>query len=529
MPIVSDILLKASCTLHPKTHWTTIILLVMKRITLSILFALLACSTSPGGCSLHPAAGPALPSAATDRVHGLRADLDQIFSDRSFANARWGVEVFSLDRSETLYERDASRLFIPASNNKIITAAVALIRLGSDYRYETRLLTDGQVREGVLKGDLIIVGTGDPLDSPQFQSGELFYAFKAWAARLKERGITKIEGALLGDGAAFDEAKLGYGWEWNDLVHAYAAPVAALQFHDNMLSIEISPGLQKGDPASVKISPLAEYLTMDNRMLTEGERTPARVKISRGSSERTIVLAGSIPLKNKPILQTVSVQTPTHYFLSALKHALATEGIDTGSCETREIRGSGSLSLSTLWTHSSPPLSELLKLLLKTSHNLFAETLTRTLGLATRGNGTFAAGKEVVEETLEQMGIQKESYVYADGSGLSRLNLTSPRTLVRVLRFIHRHPEFADFYDVLAIAAVDGTLASRMKNTQAGNNVRAKTGSIANVSAISGYVRTADGEMLAFSILANNFLASRDKVEKAQDKALERLAGFSRK
>ncbi len=153
----------------------------------------------------------------------------------------------------------------------------------------------------------------------------------------------------------------------------------------------------------------------------------------------------------------------------------------------------------------------------------------RSLGLVLKGEGSFAKGKEIVEQTLEQMGIERNSYAYADGSGLSRLNLTSPHSLVRVLRFMHGHPKFTEFYDALAIAGVDGTLANRMKNTKAWKNVRAKTGAIANVSTISGYVRTTDDEMLAFSILANNFLAPRDKVEKAQEKVLERLAGFSRK
>jgi D-alanyl-D-alanine carboxypeptidase/D-alanyl-D-alanine-endopeptidase (penicillin-binding protein 4) len=167
--------------------------------------------------------------------------------------------------------------------------------------------------------------------------------------------------------------------------------------------------------------------------------------------------------------------------------------------------------------------------LMKMSLNLSSETLVRVLGLEIRGEGTFAKGKEVVEEALDHMGISRESYSYADASGLSRLNLVSADALIRILKFMHRHQHFPHFYSALSVAGVDGTLEHRMKKTKAGNNVHAKTGSFANVSALSGYVRTADKEMLAFSILANNFLVSKDIVENVQDKALEKLAVFSRK
>lgn len=493
------------------------------------LVLLLAWNLSWTGAAVHPPTHTATPAFAADPVKRLRADLDRIFSDRRFSGARWGVEVYSLDRSEKIYERDSLGLYVPASNNKIITAAVALICLGPDYRYETRALTDGHIENGALRGNLVIVGTGDPFHSPQLQPGDAFAAFRDWAAKLKEMDVRKIGGDIIGDGGAFDDTRFGLGWEWNDLGQGYAAPVGALQFHDNLLSLEIIPGPAKGDPALVRISPLENYLSLDNKILTGAEKTPVRVKIGRGATRKTILASGSVPLKGEAVSQSVAVLSPAHYFLSALRHILAEEGVDTMNCQIMEKRGYSSSSLSALWTHSSPMLTECLKPLLKASQNLYAETLARTLGLALRGEGSFERGREVVEKILEQMGIEKESYVYADGSGLSRLNLTSPDALVRVLRSMHRHRRFADFYDALPVAGLDGTLANRMKNTKAENNVRAKTGSIANVSAISGYMRTAGGEMLAFSILANNFLVPRDIAESIQDKALEHLANFSRK
>jgi D-alanyl-D-alanine carboxypeptidase/D-alanyl-D-alanine-endopeptidase (penicillin-binding protein 4) len=499
----------------------------MKRTLYLSAFFLLAI-LSPASVA-HPPARAEMPMFAGDSAKRLRTDLDRIFSDRRFAGARWGIEVFSLDRSEKLYERDPSGLFVPASNNKLVTAAVALMRLGADYRYETRILTDGQIENGVLKGNLIIVGSGDPCHAPQFQAGDVFAAFRNWAARLRAMNVHRIAGDIFGDEGAFDSTKFGLGWEWNDLGQGYAAPVGALQFNDNTLSLEISPGAEKGDPAFLKASPLPGYLSIENKIVTGAENTPVRVQIRRGSSRKTMVAGGSVPRGGAPVVRAVAVLSPAHYYLSALRQVLAEGGIDTSECEIKEKEGYAATSLMTLWSHSSPPLSEILQPLMKTSQNLYAETLTRTLGLALKGEGTFDKGKEVVEETLAGLGIEKESYVYADGSGLSRLNLISADALARILRHMYRQPLFSDFYDALPVAGIDGTLSARMKNTRAENNVHAKTGSIANVSAISGYVRTARGEMLAFSILANNFLVAREVVESVQDKALERLANFSGK
>ncbi len=470
-----------------------------------------------------------LPAFAADPAKTLRADLTRIFSDSRLADAQLGVEIFSLDRSEVLYEKNPSKLYMPASNNKILTAAVALTCLGPDYRFKTHILTDGQILDGVLKGNLIIAGFGDPSSSSRIPPKDPFRAFRDWAARLKQQGIHSISGNLLGDGGAFEETAYGRGWAWDDLPEGYAAPVSALQFNENLIWLEITPGLKEGTFASIKMDPLTTYFTVESKVVTDAARKPARIEIARSRIDDSAVVSGTIPPGTAAVARAVAVQYPVRYYLSAFKYILNEEGIDVSNCEISETRGSRPQSASPLWIHTSPPLSELLAPIMKMSLNLSAETLVRTLALELRGEGNFARGKEVVEETLGRMGISKDSYSYADGSGLSRLNLVSADALVRILKFMHQHPHFRCFYDALAIAGVDGTLATRMKRTKAENNVHAKTGTFANASALSGYVQTADGEMLAFSILANNYVASKDAAEYVQDKALARLAGFSRK
>jgi serine-type D-Ala-D-Ala carboxypeptidase/endopeptidase (penicillin-binding protein 4) len=488
----------------------------MKLLTRAILLLLLL-------------AGISAPVPAADSARKLRSDLDRIFADRTFADAQWGIEVFSLDRSEMVYEKNSHRLLIPASNNKILTVAAALTKLGPGYRFKTSIWADGPVAGGVLEGNLIIDGFGDPSSSSRIPPKDPFPAFRSWAEKLKQQGIHAIAGDIIGNGTAFEETEYGRGWEWDDLAEGYAAPVSALQFNENLVELEISPNLKAEEFAFLKMTPIADSLAVINRIVTAAAGGAARIEMQRSRSGPGITATGTIPQNGAAITHTVAVQTPIRYYLSALKQVLSEEGIDTSRCAIGERGSARPQTARLLWVHTSPPLSELTAPLLKMSLNLMAESLARALGLEFRSEGSFSKGKEIVEESLLGMGISKETYSYADGSGLSRLNLASADALVRILGSLHRSPQFALFYEALPIAGVDGTLAARMKGTRAEKNVRAKTGTLAHVSALSGYVQTADKELLAFSIIANNFLTDKNAAEQLQDKALQRLARFSRK
>ncbi len=468
--------------------------------------------------------GMSRPGPTADSREVLRKDLDGIFSDLRFAEAQWGVMVYSLDRSEILYEKNARRLLVPASNNKILAAAVALLKLGPDYRFETRILAEGPIKNGLLEGNLIIRGSGDPTHSKLFLPDNPFAVFEGWAEKLKDFDIHSISGDIVGDTGAFDDAKYGKGWEWDDLIQGYAAPVSALQFNDNAVTVEILAGAGKGAPAVVRTSPLEDYLEIENSVVTEGNTAPVRILMKAGEDLESVVISGCVPSNGRINARTVAVQSPVRYYLSALKQVLCDRGVKAAACRVREQRDYETGAMSLLWTHLSAELSEILKPLLKESHNLFAETLARTLGLRFSGEGSFDKGKEVVEASLEEMGIPKGTYAYVDSSGLSRLNLLSADALVGILRHMHRHQHFRYFYDALPTAGIDGTLEFRLRGTKAENNVRAKTGSLANVSSISGYLQTDGGEMLAFSMIANHFLASRQTAENLQNRALLRLA-----
>jgi len=478
------------------------------------------------------------PMSAADAEDALRRDLDVIFSDRRLSDAQWGVAVHSLDRDELLFGYNANKLYIPASNEKILTAAAALLRLGPEYRFKTRFLTDAAavIDEDVLRGNLIVQGFGDPSLSTRMGNKDPFAVFRAFADRLKTQGIKSITGSISGNALAFKGNAYGIGWELDDLMESYAAPSGALAFNENFVSFLIRPGAKAGDAAILSSEPLSGYPQADNSVITTDAGKAASVVVERvpgapGGPE-TIKIRGTVPLKSPAIRRSVAIQRPVRYYLEALRRQLEIEGIDVSNCDIKEEYSapapgvSGDLEL--IMTHESAPLADILSPIMKESLNMPSETLLRVLGLEIRGEGTAAAGIDVITETLETMGIRKGSYTYADASGLSRRNLISADVFTRVLGFMYRQPSFPRFYAAMAVAGTDGTLKNRLTGASVKGNIRAKTGTITGVSSISGYMRTADGEMLAFSMIANNYASGKAAAEDAQNRALQRLARFSR-
>jgi len=482
-------------------------------------------------------ASAACPIFADDAKDTLHGDLDVIFADRRLAAAQWGVAVYSVDRDELLFGYNADKLYIPASNEKILTAAAALLRLGPEYRIKTGVLIDGAIDNDILQGKLIIRGNGDPSLSTRMGARDPFAVFRAFAERLKARGIKTIEGSIAGDASAFRGTGYGRGWELDDLMDSFAAPVSALAFNENFVSFLIRPGAKAGAAAVISTEPLSGYPRVDNAVVTTETGKAADVIIEHvqgdpGSPE-TMKISGTIPLKSQAVRRSVAVTRPVRYYLESLHRQLDREGIDVSKSVIDEDylapEPGGSDAVELLMTHESPPLAELIMPIMKDSLNMPSETLLRVLGLEIRGTGTDAAGIEVVAQTLERMGIHRGSYIYADASGLSRRNLISADVFVRALGYMYRQPVFPRFYASMAIAGTDGTLKNRLSGAAVKGNVHAETGTISGVSAISGYLRTADGEMLAFSMIANNYISGKAAAEDVQNRALQRLAQFSRK
>jgi D-alanyl-D-alanine carboxypeptidase/D-alanyl-D-alanine-endopeptidase (penicillin-binding protein 4) len=467
-------------------------------------------------------------------VAGLAAEVDSALADPAYERASWGVVVQSLDNGQVLYRRNARRLFLPASNLKILTAAAALARLGPDFRYRTTVLGRGARLDDTLSGDLLVVGGGDPtlvLDTTQGAPDPLG-ALRPWADSLTARGIRVVRGRVVGDATRFPGPGLGPGWAWDDLDAEYSAPVGALQFDESVAYLLATPGASPGDPVRVTLLPRSSPLHVFSTATTAPrDSAAARLHWGRAPFADSVGLSGMLPGGHDTTRLPVSVPDPARFFETSLTEALTGRGIavlgDTTTADSSTATP-GPASPESLFTWSSPPLSAILPLFLKPSQNQIGETLLRTLGAELTGSGSPDSGRAVVGRVMDGFGVPPDSYVMADGSGLSRYDQVAPEAIARVLAAMRARPDFQVFYDALPVAGVDGTLANRLKGTAAAGNAHAKTGSLTGVRNLSGYVTSADGEHLLFVLMANSFTTPQRVVDATQDQIVERLANFHR-
>jgi D-alanyl-D-alanine carboxypeptidase/D-alanyl-D-alanine-endopeptidase (penicillin-binding protein 4) len=442
----------------------------------------------------------------------------------------WGVEVKSLDSGKVLFAHHARTLVMPASNMKILTLATAAETLGWDFCFTTTLETAATIDNGVLTGDLIVRGTGDPTINSR--DGRAAAVFDEWAGALKAAGIARIDGAIVGDDNAFDDRGLGAGWSWDYLQYGYAAPVGALEFNENVARLNVRPAAREGDPVIPDLAP-GSGLQVLNHAYTGAAKSPVTIDFERRVDQPILTVTGSLAVDAQPVARDVAVVNPTIYFAQALKDALIARGIEvTGAAADADDRVDlpASDARRVLAWSQSPALRDIAIVLMKVSQNLYAETLLKAAGAANGGLGTTEGGRIATRTLLSSWGIPPSTYVQYDGSGLSRYDYVTADLIVTILERMYRDPRHRDaFVATLPIAGKDGTIASRMKKTRAEGNAAAKTGSIANVRSLSGYVRTRDGEMLAFSMLANSFTIPAATVNWIADLAVETLANFTRR
>lgn len=427
---------------------------------LSPLFALAVGACATAGRAPLPARSP---------IEALRYSIDSLVSDPKFANAQLGLLIVDPATGDTLYSHNAGKLFMPASNQKIITSAVALAQLGPDYRFHTVVAKRGEVKDSVLTGDLIVIGRGDPTMSDRVY-GSAAKEMGTIADSIRAHGIKQVTGALRQGGNAFPDSIYGYGWEWDDIGGESGAPIDELFYNEGMV--------QK-----------------------------------------------AVKINGRDTVISVATRTPGYVYLSALYTALSQRGVRIDRLVDLAA-DSLTTPYDTVYTITSPPLREILKFFLKPSQNQIGEALLKTVGLEKTGIGSADAGVEVETAQLRAWGVDSTGVVVYDGSGLSRHDLVSPETIVKVLTAMQKDTAFTAYYDAFPIAGVDGTIKSRMKGTPAENNLRGKTGTIEFVRSLSGYVTTADNERLVFSFLSNHLTTPVSEISRVQDAVGTLLASY---
>jgi D-alanyl-D-alanine carboxypeptidase/D-alanyl-D-alanine-endopeptidase (penicillin-binding protein 4) len=432
----------------------------------ALLVAAGCAATTPGGA-------PAPAGAPPMRLAEFRRLVDSLVLGPAFRNAQWGVLIVDPSTGDTLYSHNAGKLFMPASNQKLLTGATALTQLGADYRFTTAFAASGPVTDGVLDGDLIVDPTGDPTFADVLWNGDHRNAFRAMADSLAAHGVRHVAGALVRGATPFPDEPCGYGWEYGDLDDSFAACVQDL-------------------------------------MVNEGARRVPRARFA-GDTATT----------------EVAIRDMRGAWWTALRNAMVERGITVaGGVDTGRVAAPA--PRTPLFTMRSPALPTIITQMMKPSQNQVAEILFKTLGRERTGVGTADSGRRVVERQLVAWGADTAGFAVRDGSGVSRHDYVTPESIVRILDAMRRGPQWEVWRASLPIAGVDGTIRNRMRGTPAEGNVRAKTGTLDKTRSLSGYLTTADGRLLMFSFLCNAFSTPNVAVERVQDAILVTLASRGR-
>jgi serine-type D-Ala-D-Ala carboxypeptidase/endopeptidase (penicillin-binding protein 4) len=478
--------------------------------------------------------------SSSSGVDELARRINSAIDESEFSTARWGIKVVSMSNGATLYQRDADKSFIPASNMKIYTTGVALDLLGGDYRWRTSVYAKAPAdQSGTLRGDVILYGRGAP-DLVSQSQDESRASLAKLVADLYGRGIRRIDGNVIGDESFFRGDTLGDGWQWTDMQWYFGAEASALTVNENQIDVNLVPSAKSEEPPIARTSDAAKFVAVENRMVTGKQGVRTTVGLHRGLSDNNIQVWGELAPGSKGFGARLSVHNPALWAAKIFLEQLKSRGIVvSGQAEARDSRHpqiqrfdpSQAVELAQVTSES---LSEVAKKTNKESNNLYAELILRTLGRERgemlgppaqigRERGDDATGLAIIRLWLDRAGIATDRIALHDGCGLSRLDLVTPESTLGLLVALSKTASGPTFRQSLPISGLDGTLGGRLKKL--GDRVSAKTGSLTYTHSLSGYLTTAGGEQLAFTILCND-QTSRGNATRLIDQIVGLLGDF---
>ena len=454
-------------------------------------------------------------SAASKKATAKFSSRAEALLEISPANkGEWGLLIVDAESGETLYEQSADKYFVPASNMKLFTTALALAKLGPEYHFHTTLETHGAISsEGVLSADVVLVGRGDPnLSNRKFPyelkeefDGPQEKALAELADAAAAKGVKEISGDVVSDDSYFPRERYPNGWEIDDMVWEYGAAISAIVVGDNTVALTLTPGEQPGNAVQAAVTPATPDFLVENNVTTSAADVKPDLTLTREPGSNLVVVKGSLPAKSAPRKLVLAIEEPAQHAAALLKRLLEERGIKVaGVAKARHDRAEPAGDPVVLGEHVSVPLGDAVKLINKISQNLHTEMLLRTVA---RQSGLWATPDELMKVPADfytTAGIAPGDVIQADASGLSRHDLVTPRAIVTMLSFAQKQSWFATYYASLPVAGVDGTLEDRMKNTPAAGRIHAKTGSVEHVRTLSGFAETASGRRVIFSFLSNN-------------------------
>ena len=464
-----------------------------------------------------------------ERIHAQKPEsaesvfvktVETILGDSCLRKQNFGIKIHSLERNKTLYSVNSNRLFAPASNVKLLTTAMALKRLRPEYRFKTGLYATTPVGGETLRGDIFIKGFGDP----NLVSEQMWLLVK----ELKNIPLRKVHGDIIADASFFDNNLRVKTWKKGG-VGAYNAPLGALSFNFNTVTVHINPGEKPGDRPVVVVDPNIEFIRVDNRARTVSKSKRSRLivnRIDRGGHNE-ITISGVVSVNHARETYYLNITRPAYYAASVFKDYLRQEGVEvTGKVRVGFVPEGAYEILS----HSSMPLSLILRGLNKFSNNFVAEQILKTIGADIYGPpGTTLNGLRAMDEYMQSLKYKPEGFSILDGSGLSRQNRLSPDQIVSVFQDMYADlGVYPEFISALGVMGRDGNVLKRMNGHNSAERARVKTGTLNSVSALSGYFQSADGERFAFSILMNDLKCSNGQAKRLQDRIVREGLKFKR-
>lgn len=471
----------------------------------------------------------------------LQAKIRAILQRQPLQRGQIGVKIVSLDSGKVMFEENAEKYFMPASNMKNFTVAAAMTRLSPEHRFITSVYAAAKPDDsGLVKGDLVIYGRGDPSIAASFNNGDYYKGMDALADKIVQAGVKRIEGGLVGDESYFTSEPIPYTWEWDDLQWYYGAEVSALTVNDNSLDVNVVPGSSVGSFANITLAPTLPGIKIVNKVTTVAAGTSKQTSVHRPLSENLFEISGRIAVNDPGTIAnfgSVAVVKPANMFVALLRQRLELKGVTiTGANRVVSDTKISSVASSTPWVEiaklESHPLGLIAAKTMKPSQNLYTELILRSMG-ELRSNKTDSKnsqqrGVAEVNSFLKEAGVPDGSVIMYDGSGLSRHNLITPNALIQVHTFMNKSRYAQAWRDALPVGGVDGTLKTRLKDPATANNVRAKTGTIDQVSALSGFVNSAGSERLVFAVIVNGVM-SQSYRQDAIDDIVKLLATFNGK
>jgi serine-type D-Ala-D-Ala carboxypeptidase/endopeptidase (penicillin-binding protein 4) len=485
---------------------------------------LVSCARTPPQTRPAAPSGPTARSSETaDALSQLRTDILAATRSPGVRRGTWGIVVHSVDRNERLFELNPQSLLVPASIVKLLSVATAVDAVGWDYRYTTTIGVSGSVTDGVLHGDIVVDGTGDP--SLGGRGGD---DIGLLVDAIRTAGIRTIDGRIIGRDDALEDARPALAWAWDDLGYPTGALFGALNFAENRTVVTIAPAAEAGRPGIVSLDPTVQGRPIVNRTLTVGQGAMQFVWPEQRPGETGLTIAGTVAIGGAPARLNISAGNPTFWFANVLRNRLIAAGIPVNGAAFDADDLEGRIEAVPIYTYRSPTLAQIAQPMLKESINLYAESALRLNAAPAITPKTNDAALDGFKARMSGWGISADAYQVIDGSGLSRRDAAAPEIFLSVLQRMYDASGSSPWMRALPVAGVDGSLDGRMKGTAAENNVRAKTGTMSNIRSLAGYLTTADGEHLAIVIMLNDFEGTGATALQAIDAIAVRLATFRR-